>query len=108
MNTLINIQHEQILMKNPKIIENFRAKFPKIQPLGVIPHYNEEKYSASTQATNPVSREGNEPLEDLATNNGVQNLVTKNFCFFFEFFKKSKTKMAQLIFLKYGQKHNPA
>ena len=71
MNTLMDIQHEQSVMKNPKIIENFRAKFPKIQPLGIIPHYNEEKYSASTQATNPVSREGKEALEDLVPANGI-------------------------------------
>lgn len=82
----MNVQNEQILMKNPKLIENFRAKFPKIQPLGIIPHYNEEKYSASTQATNPVSREGNEALEDLVTTNGGQALVLKKSKVFFKFF----------------------
>ena len=72
MNTIISIQHEQIIRKNPKITENFRAKFPKIQPLGIIPRYDEEKNSASTQATNPVSREGKELLEDLVPLNGTQ------------------------------------
>ena len=83
MNTLINLQNEQIIIKNPKIIDNFRAKFPKIQPLGIIPYYNEEKLSASTQATNPVSREGNENLEELITTNGIRKaLVMKNICLF--------------------------
>lgn len=78
MMTLMNVQHERIFMKNPKIIENFRAKFPKIQPLGVIPQCNEEKFSASTQATNPVSREAQEALEDLVP---TEALVRKTWVF---------------------------
>jgi hypothetical protein len=65
--------------KNPEIFENFRAKFPKIQPLGVLPRSNEEKNSASTQTTNPVSREGMENDDLMSSKNNT--MVSKNLYF---------------------------
>lgn len=63
---LIQISKEQsILFKHPPNfnLESFRVKFPKIEPHCGFLKFSEEKNSASTQTTGPVSRDGKEVIE---------------------------------------------